>query len=131
MDEYFVGVYNHYVFGDAHIYMRNGSLYFQYLSLGGFLNRSQWRDKYHLRLNQHYSDLLEAPSDGFAVYFGKSRRGYAVDKMAVTALDRAYPPVFVRPKTSAARRVIAFANLFTGAIIWLTTCHLCEYTIVS
>ena len=111
--------------------MKNGSLYFQYLSQGGFLNRSQWRDKYYLQLNQYYSDLLEAPSDGFAVYFGKSRRGFAVDKMAVTALDRAFPPVFVRPETSAARRIIAFGSLFTGAVMSLTMCHFCKYMIVS
>ncbi|KAI0216373.1 hypothetical protein LSAT2_031585 [Lamellibrachia satsuma] len=124
-DDYFVGVYQHYVFGEVTLTMKDGSLYFQYLSLSGCLQRSQWRDMYYLLLEQHYSDVLDAPSKGFPVYFGKTRRSY---NMAVTALGRAFPPIFVRKKTSAAHQVGISAVLCITTIILMTTTQFWKYS---
>ena len=117
-DDYFVGNYRHYVFGSASITMEDGSLYFQYLALRGRLQRSKWRDKYYLLLDQHYSDVLGAPSTGFSVYFGRTtRRDNFVDQMAVTAIDKDFPPIFVRQNISAAYGVGLSSILFTSYII--------------
>ena len=95
--------------------MEDGSLYFQYLALRGRLQRSKWRDKYYLLLDQHFSDVLDAPSTGCSVYFGRTtRRDNFVDQVAVTALDRNFPPVFVRQNISAAYRVGLSSILFTS-----------------
>ena len=40
--------------------------------------------------------MLNAPPNGFPLYFAVGERTHYVNKMAVTLLDRSNPPVFTR-----------------------------------
>lgn len=51
---------------------------------------------YYLILTENQRDMLNAPPDGYPVYFAVGNQTRYVNKMAVTVLDRSVAPVFTR-----------------------------------
>ncbi|KAI0216371.1 hypothetical protein LSAT2_031583 [Lamellibrachia satsuma] len=95
-DDYYEGTYVHPGFGIIKITTKLGVLQFEYKELRGQLKRSQWRDMYYLILTENQRDMLNAPPDGYPVYFAVGNQTRYVNKMAVTVLDRSVAPVFTR-----------------------------------